>query len=122
MSVVMKAENRGCARVGSAALSPAGMTLRHYRTGTNVAILAGMKLLDLLLNALLILSATLFLAYVGYDFFDFGLFTTLPATVSDLFLGNRLLQYAAVGVFAVAAGAKIRADRSSMARKAERRS
>ncbi|WP_130178515.1 hypothetical protein [Cryobacterium sp. SO1] len=57
-----------------------------------------MKILDLALNALIVLGATVFLAYVGFYYFDFGLFTTLPANVVDIFLQNGALQYVGLGL------------------------
>lgn len=66
-----------------------------------------MKLLNLVLNAVILLSAILFLAYVGYYYFDFGLFKTLPSGVAGFFLGAGALQYVALGLLVAAAVSKI---------------
>jgi hypothetical protein len=65
-----------------------------------------MKLLDLALNAAIVLSATVFLAYIGLYYFDFGLFTTLPDGITGFFLAAGALQYVALGVFVAALIAK----------------
>lgn len=62
-----------------------------------------MKALDLILNAAILFSATVFLAYVGL-LFDFGLFTTLPEGITGFFLDVPVLQWVAL---AVAVGALI---------------
>lgn len=62
-----------------------------------------MKALDLILNAAILFSATVFLAYVGL-MFDFGLFTTLPEGITGFFLDVPVLQWVAL---AVAVGALI---------------
>ncbi|MDQ0644344.1 hypothetical protein [Microbacterium murale] len=65
-----------------------------------------MKALDLVLNAIIILSATVFLAYLGL-LYDFGLFTTLPQPITRPFLDHPILQYVALAVFVGAMVAKI---------------
>lgn len=65
-----------------------------------------MKALDLVLNAVIILSATVFLAYLGL-LYDFGLFTTLPGWIAPPFLDLPVLQYVALAVFIGAMVAKI---------------
>lgn len=57
-----------------------------------------MRILDLALNAIIVLSATVFLAYIGLYYFDFGLFTTLPDSITRIFTGLPALQYVAVGL------------------------
>lgn len=54
-----------------------------------------MKALDLFLNATIVLSATVFFAYLGL-LYDFGLFTTLPREISGFFLDHPALQWAAL--------------------------
>jgi hypothetical protein len=78
------------------------VTLHHYRRHSAYAIVEFMKLLDLALNAIIVLGATVFLAYVGFFYFDFGLFMTLPTNIVDIFLRNGALQYVGLG-FAIAA-------------------
>lgn len=56
-----------------------------------------MKALDLFLNAAIVFSATVFLAYLGL-LYDFGLFTTLPAGITGFFLERPVLQYVALAV------------------------
>lgn len=65
-----------------------------------------MKALDLVLNAVIVLSATVFLAYLGL-LYDFGLFTTLPEWITRPFLDLPVLQYVALAVFIGAMVAKI---------------
>ncbi|MBF0815547.1 hypothetical protein E4U02_03880 [Microbacterium paludicola] len=65
-----------------------------------------MKALDLVLNALIVLSATVFLAYLGL-LYDFGLFTTLPEWITRPFLDLPVLQYVALGALIGAMVAKI---------------
>ncbi|KJQ52692.1 hypothetical protein [Microbacterium sp. SA39] len=71
-----------------------------------------MKILSLVLNAVILLSAMLFLAYVGYHYFDFGLFKTLPSGVSGFFLSAGALQYVALGLLIAAAIGKILLSRA----------
>lgn len=59
--------------------------------------------LDLFLNAAIVFSATVFLAYLGL-LWDFGLFTTLPAGITGFFSDRPALQYVAL---ALAIGALI---------------
>lgn len=73
-----------------------------------MAILSTMKAIDLTLNAIIILSATVFFAYVGLYYFDFGLFTTLPDGITRIFTGLPALQYVAVGLAVLALIGKTR--------------
>ncbi|MDR6144044.1 hypothetical protein QE375_003598 [Microbacterium foliorum] len=57
-----------------------------------------MKALDLVLNGVIIVSATVFFAYLGL-LYDFGLFTTLPELITRPFLDLPVLQYVALAVF-----------------------
>ncbi|MDX2399440.1 hypothetical protein [Microbacterium algeriense] len=65
-----------------------------------------MKALDLVLNAVILLSATVFFAYLGL-LYDFGLFTTLPGWITRPFLALPVLQYVALAVVIGAMLAKI---------------
>jgi hypothetical protein len=65
-----------------------------------------MKAFDLLLNAAIVLSATVFLAYLGL-LYDFGLFTTLPERITGFFLDRPVLQYVALAVTIGALIAKV---------------
>lgn len=65
-----------------------------------------MKIIDLALNGLIALSATVFLAYIGLYYWDFGLFTTLPDGIVSFFTTNSALQYVALGLLVVALVAK----------------
>ena len=80
-----------------------------------------MKILDLALNALIILSATVFLAYVGLYYFDFGLFKTLPEGITGIFTRNGVLQYVALGIFVVTMVAKIFVGRAIKRQDAQNR-
>ncbi|WP_439592999.1 hypothetical protein [Microbacterium sp.] len=72
-----------------------------------------MKPLNLALNAVILLSSMLFLAYVGYYYFDFGLLKTLPSGVTELFLRAGALQYVALGLLIAAAVGKILVNRAA---------
>lgn len=65
-----------------------------------------MKIVDLLLNAVIVLSATVFLAYIGLYYFDFGLFITLPESISGVFTRHAALQYVALALLVAALIAK----------------
>lgn len=65
-----------------------------------------MKTLDLALNTIIILSATVFLAYIGLYYFDFGLFMVLPEGITGIFTRNGALQYVALGLLVAALIAK----------------
>ena len=65
-----------------------------------------MKALDLVLNAAIVLSASVFLAYLGL-LYDFGLFTTLPKWITRPFLDLPVLQYVALALFIGAMVAKV---------------
>lgn len=80
-----------------------------------------MKILDLALNAAIILSGTVFLAYVGLHYFDFGLFVSLPETVTGLFTGAPVLQYVALVIAIGALIAKVPVGRAITREEAERR-
>ncbi|WP_308798698.1 hypothetical protein [Agromyces silvae] len=71
-----------------------------------------MKLFDLALNAIIILSATVFLAYIGLYYFDFGLFTVLPEGVTGFFTSNGALQYVALVLLVAALVAKVPTGRA----------
>lgn len=71
-----------------------------------------MKILDLALNAVIVLSVTVFLAYIGLRYFDYGLFTTLPQSVVGFFTGNSLLQHVALGLLIAALIAKVPTGRA----------
>jgi hypothetical protein len=70
------------------------------------AIVETMKFLDLALNATIVFGATIFLAYVGLFYFDFGLFKTLPSSIVGVFVDNGALQYVALGLAIAAMIAK----------------
>lgn len=80
-----------------------------------------MKLFDLALNAIIVLSATVFLAYIGLYSFDFGLFMTLPEGVTGFFTRNGALQYVALGLLVAAMIAKAPVGRAIRRREAEKR-
>ena len=65
-----------------------------------------MKILDLALNAVIVLSATVFLAYIGLHYFEFGLFTSLPESITGIFTRHGALQYVALGLLVGALIAK----------------
>lgn len=80
-----------------------------------------MKIIDLALNALIILSATVFLAYIGLYYFDFGLFMVLPGSIVGFFTGNAALQYAALGLLIAALITKAPVGRAIKRQDAEKR-
>ncbi|MFC4015741.1 hypothetical protein ACFOY2_51615 [Nonomuraea purpurea] len=80
-----------------------------------------MKILDLVLNAVIVLSVTVFLAYIGLYYFDFGLFTTLPENITGFFTRNGALQYVALGLLIAALIAKPFVGRAIKRREAEKR-
>jgi hypothetical protein len=82
------------------------MTRRHYREAERTGIVEGMKLLDLALTGLLVLSVTVFLAYLGLRF-DAGLFTTLPDGITGFFLALPALEFVALGSTVAALTAKL---------------
>jgi hypothetical protein len=71
-----------------------------------------MKILDSALTALIVLSATVFIAYIGLYYFDFGLFKILPTSITDFFVRLGALQYVALALFVVALIAKISLGRA----------
>lgn len=81
-----------------------------------------MKILDLALNAVILLSAILFLAYLGLQFFQFGLFMVLPDPIVGFFTDNGWLQFVALGVAIAAMIAKAVVGRSLKRQEAQRRS
>ena len=78
-----------------------------------------MRILDLALNAIIVLSATVFLAYIGLYYFGYGLFTTLPDSITRIFTGLPALQYVAVGLAVSALIAKRPVGRAISGRKRE---
>ncbi|MGV8858686.1 hypothetical protein [Rhodoglobus sp.] len=81
-----------------------------------------MKIFDLALSAIIVLGATVFLAYVGYFYFDFGLFMTLPANIVEGFIQNLALQYVALVLGIAAMIAKRPVGRAIKQQEAENRS
>ncbi|WP_163543595.1 hypothetical protein [Occultella kanbiaonis] len=79
-----------------------------------------MKILDLTLNAVIVVSATVLLAYVGLYHFDFGLFTTLPGSIVGFFTRNEVIQYGALGLVIAAPIAKAHVGRAISRKEAER--
>jgi hypothetical protein len=88
------------------------VTSRHCPAVPTAVTIEGMKILDLTLNSIIALSAAVFLAYIGLDHYDYGLFTTLPDEVTGFFLRNDVLQYVALGLLATAMIAKAPAGRA----------
>lgn len=80
-----------------------------------------LKIADVALGAAVALGAVVFLAYVGYHFYDFGLFTTLPESIVGFFLRNWLLQYVTLGLVIMALIAKIPVGRAIKRREAGKR-
>lgn len=80
-----------------------------------------MKILDLALNALIVLSVTVFLAYIGLYYFDWGLFTTLPESITGVFLRNGAIQYVALGLLIGALFAKAPVGRAIKRRESRKR-
>lgn len=79
-----------------------------------------MKIFDLALNAIIILSATVFLAYIGWHYFDFGLFMTLPESISGIFLRHGALQYVTLGLLIAALIAKTPVGRAIKRKESEK--
>lgn len=71
-----------------------------------------MKILDLTLNAVIALSAALFLAYVGLQLWDAGVFVTLPEEISAFFLRNGALQWVSLALLIAAMIGKIPVGRA----------
>lgn len=80
-----------------------------------------MKILDLAFNALIVLSATVFLAYIGLYYFDFGLFVTLPESITGIFIRNGALQHVALFALIAALIAKVPVGRAIKRQEAEKR-
>lgn len=80
-----------------------------------------MKFLDVALNAVIVLSVTVFLAYIGLHHYDYGLFTTLPRDIVGFFTGNAFLQYVALVLLIAALIAKIPTGRAITRREIGRR-
>ncbi|MEU7834734.1 MULTISPECIES: hypothetical protein [unclassified Nonomuraea] len=80
-----------------------------------------MKIFDLVLTAVILLSATVFLAYIGLYYFDFGLFTTLPESITGFFTCNGALHYVALGLLVAALIVKPFVGRAIKRREAEKR-
>lgn len=79
-----------------------------------------MKILDVMLNVVIVLSVTVVLAYVGRQFFDYGLFTVLPENTTAFFLRNGALQYVAFGLLVASMTAKLPVGRALRRRKSEK--
>lgn len=77
-----------------------------------------MKLLDLVLTALTIVSVTVVVAYFGLAY-DTGLFTVLPESITGFFLGNDALQRVAVVVLVAGLVGKILVGRILKRRRLE---
>jgi hypothetical protein len=71
-----------------------------------------MKILDSALTALIVLSATVFIAYIGLYYLDFGLFKILPTNITGFFVSLGVLQYVALALFVVALIAKVSLGRA----------
>ncbi|PPF37020.1 hypothetical protein [Pseudoclavibacter sp. AY1H1] len=80
-----------------------------------------MKAIDLTLNAVIAVTVTVFLAYLGFHLWDFGIFTTLPPDITGFFLDNAALQYIALGMLVAAMIAKVPVGRRIKTRDAETR-
>ncbi|PPF78452.1 hypothetical protein [Pseudoclavibacter sp. Z016] len=80
-----------------------------------------MKAIDLTLNAVIAVTVTVCLAYLGFHFWDFGIFTTLPSDITGFFLDNPSLQYIALGMLGAAMIAKVPVGRTIKTRDAETR-
>ncbi|GAA1113765.1 hypothetical protein GCM10009582_09100 [Arthrobacter flavus] len=98
------------------------VTLRHYSWRPIGARVGFMRILDLVLSATIVLGATVFLAYVGFHYFDFGLFMTLPASIVEMLLRNWALQYIGLGIGIAAMIAKRPVGRQITRQEAENRS
>ena len=70
-----------------------------------------MKALDIALNALTVLSVTIFLAYLGLHY-DHGLFVTLPPEITGFFTQRPAVQYVAFGLLVAALIAKVPVGRA----------
>ncbi len=79
-------------------------------------------MLDALLNLLLVVSVTVFLAYVGLRFFDHGLFTVLPDGIVEFFTRNPALGYVALVLVIATMIAKVPLGRAIAREDSERRS
>jgi hypothetical protein len=71
-----------------------------------------MKFVDLVLSLIIVLSATVFIAYVSLYYGDFGLLKTLPDDVSDFFTTHSALQHLALGLLIAAVAAKFPTGRA----------
>jgi hypothetical protein len=97
------------------------VTQRHYRGLSVAAIVEFMKILDLVLSATIVFGATIFLAYIGLFYFDFGIFTKLPANLVTMLVQNGALQYVALGLAIAAMIAKRPVGRAIKRQGAENR-
>lgn len=77
-----------------------------------------MKILDVALTALILLSATVFIAYIGLYYFDYGLFKVLPTGITEIFINVGVLQYVALALFVGALIAKLSLGRANERKKA----
>jgi hypothetical protein len=75
-------------------------------------MLKPMKFVDLVLSLIIVLSATVFIAYVSLYYGDFGLLKTLPDDISGYFIANNAIQYLALGLLIAAFAAKFPVGRA----------
>jgi hypothetical protein len=71
-----------------------------------------MKFVDLILSMIIVLSATVFIAYVSLYYGDFGLLKTLPDDISGFFITNNAIQHLALGLLIAAVAAKFATGRA----------
>jgi hypothetical protein len=109
---VMSPSDAGGVLVGNAPVSSAGMTLCHCRATASDGTVRVMKMLDALLNLVLVVSVTVFLAYVGLRYFDHGLFTVLPESIVEFFTSHAALGWVALGLVIVTMIAKVPVGRA----------
>ncbi|MDQ0644354.1 hypothetical protein [Microbacterium murale] len=78
---------------------------------------AGMvKILDVLLNVVMVLAIVVFSSYVAFYYYGIGLFASLPGGVGDFFLDNGVIQWVVLAVLVAAVIGKI-AVRGAMRRR-----
>ena len=80
-----------------------------------------MKTLDLTLNAVIALTASLFLAYIGLHHWDYGIFVTLPEGITAFFVRNGFLQWVALASCVAAMIAKVPVGRAIRQRESTQR-
>jgi hypothetical protein len=71
-----------------------------------------MKFVDIVLSLIIVLSATVFTAYVSLYYGDFGLLKTLPDDISDFFIAHHAIQHLALGLLIAAVAAKVPTGRA----------